>query len=170
MDTGLVKKYSAFNTPLGWTAVMASREGLLAVTLPHSSEAGALGELGEAINRAERSPLSFVGLAERLQAYFSGRKVDFPDLIDLSGATPFQRQVWQAARMIPYGETQTYLWIARRIGKPGAARAVGQALGRNPLLIVIPCHRVVASGGGLGGFGGGLEMKRRLLKLEGVSY
>jgi len=74
--------------------------------------------------------------------------------------------VWQATRLIPYGETRSYLWVAVQIGKPGAARAVGQALGRNPLPVIIPCHRVIASDGGLGGFTGGLVMKRRLLELE----
>jgi len=74
--------------------------------------------------------------------------------------------VWQATRLIPYGETRSYLWVAVQIGKPGAARAVGQALGRNPLPVIVPCHRVIAADGGLGGFTGGLEMKRRLLELE----
>src|SRR3990172_6320272 len=73
-----------------------------------------------------------------------------------------------ATRLIPYGEPRSYLWIAEKIGKPGAARAVGQALGKNPLFIIVPCHRVVASDGGLGGFGGGLQMKRRLLSMESL--
>ncbi len=90
----------------------------------------------------------------------------FPDELDLSTATPFQRQVWEKTRLIPYGETRSYSWVAEQIGKPGAARAVGQALGRNPLPIIIPCHRVVASDGKLCGFAGGLGMKRRLLSLE----
>jgi methylated-DNA-[protein]-cysteine S-methyltransferase len=104
----------------------------------------------------------------RFQAYFSGHKMDFPDKLDISEATPFQSRVWQAARLIPYGETRSYAWVAGQIGKPQAARAVGQALGRNPLPVIIPCHRVLAADGGLGGFGGGMETKKFLLSLEGA--
>jgi len=103
---------------------------------------------------------------ERLKVYFSGGKVSFPDELDLSGATSFQREVCEITRLIPYGETRTYLWVAEQIKRPRAARAVGQALGRNPLPIIVPCHRVIASDGGLGGFGGGVEMKSHLLRLE----
>jgi len=99
-------------------------------------------------------------------AYFTGQRVDFPDRLDLSGATPFQRGVWQAARLIPYGETRSYAWVAGQIGKPKAARAVGQALGRNPLPLIVPCHRVLAADGGIGGFSGGVEMKKYLLAHE----
>ena len=105
-------------------------------------------------------------LVESLQAYLNGKKVDFPVKLDLSTATPFQKSVWEAARSIPYSETRSYRWVAEKIGKPGAARAVGQALGKNPLPIIVPCHRVIASDGSLGGYSGGLDMKRNLLKLE----
>jgi O-6-methylguanine DNA methyltransferase len=121
----------------------------------------------ERINEANRSPDAFSDIVERLKEYYRGCKVAFPDKLDLTGATPFQHAVWTAAQRIPYGETRSYRWVAERIGKPQAARAVGQALGRNPLAIIVPCHRVLASDGGLGGFGGGLEMKRQLLRLEG---
>ena len=103
---------------------------------------------------------------ERLKTYFSGYKVTFPDKLDLSGATPFQRKVWEITTIIPYGETRSYAWVAEQMGKSGAARAVGQALGTNPLPIIIPCHRVIASDGKLCGFGGGVERKRYLLSLE----
>lgn len=112
------------------------------------------------------SPQFFEDLAERLRAYYAGRKVDFPDELDLSTATIFQREVWEATKLIPYGETRSYKWVAEQIAKPKAVRAVGQALGKNPLPVIVPCHRVLASKGGLGGFGGGLEMKRFLLQLE----
>ena len=78
----------------------------------------------------------------------------------------FRRLVWEATRLIPYGETRSYGWVAKQIGKPHAARAVGQALGKNPFLIIVPCHRVIAGDGTLGGFGGGLEMKQTLLEME----
>jgi methylated-DNA-[protein]-cysteine S-methyltransferase len=77
--------------------------------------------------------------------------------------------VWEKARLIPYGETRSYMWLARQIGKPQAARAVGQALGRNPLPVIVPCHRVIASDGSPGGFTGGLHRKKMLLKLEGLA-
>ncbi|GAI87660.1 unnamed protein product, partial [marine sediment metagenome] len=76
---------------------------------------------------------------------------------------------WEETRLIPYGETRSYAWVAKQVGKPKAARAVGQAMGSNPLPIIIPCHRVITSNGKLGGFGGGLEMKRQLLSLEAVA-
>lgn len=157
-----------FRTKMGWIGILASERGLVATTLPRPTAEAVCQELGS-VKKAERSNRSLADLAERLKAYFSGKKVEFSDRLDLSGATPFQKQVWQAARLIPYGETRSYLWVAQKIGKPGAARAVGQALGKNPLPIIVPCHRVIATGGGLGGFTGGLEMKRRLLKLEGFS-
>ncbi|MBI3097421.1 MAG: methylated-DNA--[protein]-cysteine S-methyltransferase [Planctomycetes bacterium] len=103
-----------------------------------------------------------------LRAWFAGRTVKPP--LDLSPETPFHRRVYETVRRIPRGRTLTYGEVARRIGRPRAARAVGQALGRNPICLLIPCHRVVASRG-LGGFSApqGLAIKRRLLAMEGVS-
>jgi len=107
-------------------------------------------------------------VARDLARYFSGGDVDFNDYdVDLSEYTEFERRVYDATRAIPAGEVRTYGEIARAIGKPGASRAVGNALGRNPACIVIPCHRVDAANGGLGGFTGGLRWKRALLRLEG---
>ncbi|MBI2851454.1 MAG: methylated-DNA--[protein]-cysteine S-methyltransferase [Chloroflexi bacterium] len=154
---------------MGWVGILASEKGLMAASLPRSTEKQARLELGEGMEQAVCSPRRFADLSTRFKAYFSGERVEFPDEIDLSGATPFQGEVWRTARLISYGEMRSYLWIAERIGKPGAARAVGQALGKNPLLIIIPCHRVVASNGGLGGFSGGLQVKRRLLEMENAA-
>ncbi len=159
-------KYVTFNTDMGWVGILASARGLLATTLPRPSAQEAHQQLGNRVDQATWSPHSFAGLMELLKVYFSGKQVTFPNELDLSENTSFQREVWQMTRFIPYGETRSYLWLATQINKPGAARAVGQALGRNPLTIIIPCHRVVASHGGLGGFGGGLEMKQSLLHLE----
>ena len=101
--------------------------------------------------------------------YFAGVAVDFSEVpLDPSFGTVFQRSVWEALRAIPYGQTLSYGALAARVGKPGAARAVGSALGENPLCIVVPCHRVLAAGGKLGGFSAGLDWKRRLLRLEGI--
>ncbi len=159
-------KYITFNTDMGWVGILASAQGLLDTTSPQRSAQEARQLLGDSVNQATWSPRLFDALMERLKVYFSGGKATFPDELDLSGATPFQREVWEATRLIPYGETRSYLWVAEQIKKPKAARAVGQALGRNPLAIIVPCHRVVASDGGLGGFGGGLEVKKHLLYLE----
>jgi methylated-DNA-[protein]-cysteine S-methyltransferase len=104
--------------------------------------------------------------AAQLEEYFTGGRRAFDLALDPAG-TPFQLSVWRALGTIAYGETITYAELADRVGRPGAFRAVGQANGANPLPIIYPCHRVVASGGRLGGYGGGLEMKRRLLALEG---
>ena len=150
--------------------ILASIRGLIATTLPQHSVEETEQLLGNRLNQATRSSIRFVGLVERFKLYFKGEKVTFSDELDLSEATPFQQQVWQVTRLIPYGETRSYLWLAMQIGRPEAVRAVGQALGRNPLPVVVPCHRVVASNGGLGGFTGGIEMKKRLLNLESLTY
>jgi O-6-methylguanine DNA methyltransferase len=103
----------------------------------------------------------------QLEEYFSGARREFTFPLDLRG-TDFQLACWRALAAIPYGETRTYADIARAIGKPHAFRAVGMANNRNPIAIVIPCHRVIASDGTLCGYGGGLDIKRRLLELEGA--
>ncbi len=159
-------KYITFNTDMGWVGLVASVKGLLNSTLPQRSAQEALQLLGDSVNQATWSPRLFDDLVKRLKVYFSGHKATFSDELDLSGATLFQREVWEITRLIPYGETRSYLWVAEQIKRPGAARAVGQALGRNPLPVIVPCHRVVASDGKLGGFSGGVEMKRHLLYLE----
>ena len=161
--------YAVFSTPLGWIAAMASAKGLVAATLPQRSEEHALMALGQSVENVRQDNGAFEDLAARLKAYFEGRRVDFADKLDLSAGTSFQQRVWEATRRVPYGETRSYLWIAKQIKRPRAARAVGQALGANPLPIIVPCHRVIATDGGLGGFGGGLGVKRMLLRLEGAS-
>ncbi len=108
-------------------------------------------------------------LRDALNSYFAGEPVTFDAVtLDLSAGTPFQQEVWRAICAIPWGDTWTYGAVARRVGKPGAARAIGQAMGANPIPIVVPCHRVIGVNG-LGGYTGGLEWKRRLLSLEGAS-
>jgi methylated-DNA-[protein]-cysteine S-methyltransferase len=102
-----------------------------------------------------------------LEEYFAGKRREFTFPIDLRG-TDFQLACWRALLAIPYGETRTYADIARAVGKPNAFRAVGMANNRNPIAIVVPCHRVIASDGSLCGYGGGLDVKRKLLELEGA--
>ncbi len=144
---------------------MGSDSGLSAATPPQSSAPEAERRLGDSLKNATRSEKPFGEIVERLKSYFAGQRVDFPDELDLSSATNFQRQVWRLTRLIPYGETRSYGWIAKRLGKRGA-RAVGQALARNHLPIIIPCHRVVAGDGKLGGYSGGVGVKKSLLRLE----
>jgi len=159
-------KYITFSTDMGWVGMLASAKGLLSTTLPQPSIDGVRHLLGDSVNHAIWSPHLFKDLMERLKVYFSGHRTTFPDELDLSRATHFQREVWEITRLIPYGETRSYAWVAEQIKKPRAMRAVGQALSKNPLPIIVPCHRVVASDGKLCGFGGGVEMKRYLLFLE----
>lgn len=105
-------------------------------------------------------------LERQLRQYTTGKSVRWNVPLDLSSGTEFQRKVWRALMTIPYGETRSYGWVAKKIGKPRASRAVGAACGANPVPVIIPCHRVIAGDGSIGGFGGGLPMKRRLLALE----
>lgn len=107
-------------------------------------------------------------LARQLAGYASGRARSFSAPIDLSALTPFQRRVLEATSKVPYGQVVSYGTIAAAIGNPGSSRAVGNALGGNPVPILIPCHRIIASGGDIGGFTGGLRAKRRLLAVEGI--
>lgn len=157
-------KYVIFNTDMGWIGVLGSARGLWRTTLPQPTAEKANELLGE--KYAIWSPYLFDDLIQRLRDYFSGHRVSFLDQLDLFGATAFQRRVWEVTRLIPYGITRSYTWVAEQIGEPNAVRAVGQALARNPLPIIIPCHRVVTSGGRLGGYSGGVEMKKHLLYLE----
>lgn len=109
----------------------------------------------------------FGDLTELLERYFSGQRVKLDYPIILNG-TEFQLRVWMKVKEIPYGEVRSYEWVARNIGKKKAARAVGNALNRNPIALIIPCHRVVRKNGDIGGFGYGVEVKRKLLSIEGV--
>jgi len=159
--------YIIFNTDMGWMGILASAKGLLNIILPqHSAQVVSQLLVGDSVSYTTWSPHLFKDQMERLKAYFYGHRTTFPDKLDLSRATRFQHKVWEITRLIPYGETRSYAWVAEQIKKPKAARAVGQALGKNPLPIIVPCHRVIASGGKLGGFSSGLEMKRYLLSLE----
>lgn len=144
------------NSPIGCLFLRASDQGICEIRLFKE---------GESLPQNAQSPL--LDEAERqLQAYFEGRRIAFELPFVLRG-TAFERTVWEQLRTIPFGDTKTYGQSAQAIGQPAVARAVGAACGRNPLLIVIPCHRVVGSTGRLTGFAAGLEAKRTLLSLEG---
>jgi methylated-DNA-[protein]-cysteine S-methyltransferase len=115
----------------------------------------------------ENAPGHLKAYVSQLEEYFAGKRREFSFALDLRG-TPFQLACWRALLAIPYGETRSYAAIARAVGKANAFRAVGMANNRNPIAIVVPCHRVIASDGTLCGYGGGLDVKRKLLELEGA--
>jgi len=146
---------------------LGSQLGLLRTTLPQTTPQQAIEMLDGTAEQAVWAPHSFTDIIPLLTEYFNGKQREFHCVLDFGRATPFQKQVWEITRLIPFGETRSYSWVAKKVGKPAAVRAVGQALGKNPLPIIVPCHRVIASDGKLCGFGGGLEMKRDLLRLEG---
>jgi O-6-methylguanine DNA methyltransferase len=144
-----------------------TQSGVARIGLPRSSGPGFAGWLRTTFADAERVPwLPLVDkLSQELAEYFAGRRREFSIPLDLRG-TDFQRAVWRAIGAIPYGQTRTYGDIAAATGRPRAVRAAGTATGNNRVPILIPCHRVIAAQGRLGGFSGGLDAKRRLLALE----
>jgi len=156
------KSYVDFETPIGRMRVVGDSERVDRVDLPKS--AGCRPD--PSWKEARGKPPAALGEARRqLTEYFAGSRRAF-DLPLAAGGTPFQQRVWDALRRIPYGETISYGELARRIGKPTASRAVGAANGRNPIAIVVPCHRVIGADGTLIGYGGGLPVKEALLALE----
>jgi methylated-DNA-[protein]-cysteine S-methyltransferase len=154
--------YKFMRSPAGRLKLVASRGGLVAI-LWDADEKKERVRL-PASQRQERQH-QLIKAERQLNDYFGGRRKRFSVKLDLRG-TPFQRKVWRALLKIPFGETRTYGEIARQLGHPNAARAVGAANGKNPISIVAPCHRLVGSDGKLHGFAGGLKAKADLLKLE----
>ncbi len=154
---------STFKTPWGWVKITASEKGVTSIDLSASDRAARESQAGN------DAAASFVTEAQaQLLAYFDGTRREFSLPVDWSAGTTFQRKVWKAIRRIPYGRVRSYQWVAMRVGGKQYARAVGMALGANPVPIVVPCHRIIAQDGSLGGFSCGLPMKRRLLSLEGT--
>ncbi|MFJ6790663.1 methylated-DNA--[protein]-cysteine S-methyltransferase [Streptomyces angustmyceticus] len=159
-------------TPIGPLLLAATEEGLVRVVF-HADERTARREAARLEQLFGGPPLStlppLATAADELAAYFAGELRSFTLPLDWSLSAGFSARVLQVlAAEVPYGSVVGYQDLADRVGEPGAARAVGAAMGSNPLPVVVPCHRVVASDGGIGGFGGGLEAKRALLALEGV--
>ena len=159
--------YCALPTPIGRVFVAAGEAGLVRLSF-RQSEASFVAELRRLGADVVRSPARTADIVHQLRAYFAGERRSFDVRLDLRHTTSFQRRVLMAAARVPAGQVVSYGEIARRIGDPRGSRAVGQALGHNPVPIVIPCHRVVAAGGRIGGYTGGLTIKRKLLRLEGA--
>ena len=168
-DEGLI--YRVFRVSGGWCAAGRTDAGISALVLPvdtrDAAEAGIRSRLDTA--RASRSALR--DLVEAVRRYFNGWRTTFDDFpLDLSAGTPFQQRVWATVRRVPYGRVRTYHWIGMEIGRPAAARAIGNAVGANPVPLLVPCHRIVGADGTLGGFSaeGGPDLKAALLELERI--
>lgn len=164
-------RWHVFESPAGPAYVAATERGLARLSWTRDHDAGSFRR--ELEDRFPGRPVirdreSLEEVQRELEEYFSGRRSSFDLPVDLSRVSDFERRVLRTLRTdVAFGEVIPYGELARRIGRPGAARAVGNALGKNPVAIVVPCHRVIRSDGSLGGYTGGLEFKRRLLAIEG---
>lgn len=162
--------FAVFETPIGPCAIAWGGAGIVALQLPESDTARTLKRLHKRFpdGREESPPASVQAAIDAIVALLRGEPVDLVDIeLDMTGVADFHRRIYETARTIGPGTTSTYGEVARRLGEPGAARAVGQALGRNPFAIIVPCHRVLAAAG-MGGFSadGGVMTKRRILAIE----
>ncbi len=153
-------RWTSVDSPIGPLLLTASDRGLTGVYMEVHRHGPGGPRLGW-----ERDDAAFATAHRQLDEYFAGERTSFDLPLDPVG-TPFQLVVWEVLRTIPYGEVRSYGEIAVQIGRPGAARAVGLANGRNPISIIVPCHRVIGASGALTGYGGGLERKQHLLQLE----
>ena len=152
-------RYTSIDSPIGKILVAQSDKGLTHIRFASSSKPEPPLEHWQYVKQLKTEAI------DQIRAYFKGTLRDFSISLDLDG-TPFQLKVWKALQKIPYGETISYCELARRIGQPKAVRAVGGANGRNPIPLVVPCHRVIGSNGSLTGYGSGLHIKSTLLELE----
>lgn len=151
--------YKFIETPVGKLKLVASNKGLVAILWENDNRV----PLRDLV-QDDRHPV-LLQAESQLEEYFAGSRQTFDIPLDMRGTT-FQKSVWEALLAIPYGDTRSYGELAKRLGRPSASRAVGAANGRNPLSIVVPCHRVIGSSGKLTGFAGGLGTKAQLLSLE----
>jgi methylated-DNA-[protein]-cysteine S-methyltransferase len=148
--------FETVDTPIGPLYIIFRVGVLIAVSFKDEKPRGILS------GKSAASVLVKKELAE----YFNGERIDFTCQTAFLEGTEFERKVWNALRYVPYGETRTYKWLAEKIGRPQAFRSVGNALGKNPIPIIVPCHRIIESGGSLGGYTSGISIKRRLLEIE----
>lgn len=161
-----------FETPSGWMVAAFRGCRVCGLELPVSSRQEAAARCAIRGNDAPcaETLVEMERLADEMRRYFAGERIEFSVGVALDGLTDWRRRVLTKSAEIPYGEVMTYGQLAADVGSPKASRAVGQAMAANPVPIIVPCHRVVAASGSLGGFSGGIEWKRRLLALEGVEF
>ena len=160
-------RLNVFQTRIGWIGVAWTAQGIIALELPRSSREQILKGLRKQFADGVIADVP-AEMKKELTEYAQGQRRVFDLQLAWSLIKPFQRAVLTVANQIPFGETRTYGWVAKQIGKPHAARAVGRALATNPIPLILPCHRVVGSNGSLTGYGGGLPLKQRLLEMEGA--
>lgn len=160
--------YDVLASPLGPLLVATTPAGLLRISFEPEPEPELERIAGQAGRRVLRAPQRVAHVLRQLEEYFEGSRRTFELELDLRGATPFTATVLAELARVPFGETATYGALAARAGRPAAARAVGGVMNRNPIPIVLPCHRVVGSDGSLTGYAGGLARKETLLRLEGL--
>ncbi|MBA2505566.1 MAG: methylated-DNA--[protein]-cysteine S-methyltransferase [Thermoleophilaceae bacterium] len=161
--------YASADTPIGALTVASTARGLVRVSWASEDQANVVAELAERVSpRVLESPARLDPVRRALENYFAGRLQSFDLPIDWALVRgPFTRRVLQATNRVPFGELTSYREVASAAGSPAAVRAAGNALGSNPIPIVVPCHRVVRTGGALGGYGGGIDLKVHLLGIEG---
>ena len=163
--------YYVMESPLGLIGLAATAAGLCRIETRIHNEKHFLHLLNAAGHALpEKNPQFFKAVIKQFDRYFAGKLQRFDCKLDLSRGTAFQQKVWAKLLTIPYGKTRSYQWLAQSIGQPTACRAVGNANGKNPLSIIVPCHRVVLKSGGLGGYASGPTLKRQLLDLEQTSH
>jgi methylated-DNA-[protein]-cysteine S-methyltransferase len=161
--------YASLDSPFGELTVAATERGLVRLAFPEEDLDAVLERLAARISpRIVEAPAPLDSIRGELEEYFAGRRRHFELPLDWTLVAPFAQRVLRAARAIPYGGVLSYTQVAAEAGSPRGSRAAGNALGSNPIPIVVPCHRVLRSGGALGGYAGGPERKRRLLELEGA--
>jgi len=161
--------YDVFETSWGWVSAVGSANGLRYCSLPEETPDRAVEFLASTVKGGlpEQREEAFESFHQQMEEYFSGGRTDWNLVLDLEDATLFFRRAWDACQLIPRGETRTYRWLAEQAGNAAASRGAGQAMARNRIPIVIPCHRVIGTDGGLHGFAGpGLPLKARLLQHE----
>lgn len=161
--------YGIFNSSLGVIRIASTQKGVCKIALPAESQADFFRwlEAHFSLQNVIEDKGKNEGVLTELESYLAGELREFQSPLDLRG-TEFQMKVWREVRTIPYGATRSYQDIAKRIGHPRAGRAVGAANRANPIPVIVPCHRVIGRDGSLSGYGGGLAMKERLLRLEGA--
>ena len=159
--------YTVFRNPVGLTGLISSPEGLIRLVNKLADEKSIEKHLTQLTDgNISKKASHFKDLIKQFSLYFDGKLKTFDYPLDLRLGTPFQQKVWKKLLTIPHGKTRSYKWLAQAIKNPQASRAVGNANGKNPLSIIIPCHRVVKENGDMGGYTGGVSIKRYLLKFE----